>query len=224
MEKTELEKKLEAEAQAEFEAEERITNAEFADENGDGPIELEAELVDLDVDVEALLGERDELQAQCDELKDQLLRARAEFDNYRKRMVREADRTRKMAAEALIRDLLEVVDNLELATQHGDDASGGLAEGVQMVLRQFRETLARQGLEAIETKDQPFNPEIHEAVMQTQSDTHKEGLVVQEFQKGYRLGDVVLRPSRVVVSTGPGTGDAADQPERTESSSGDSES
>jgi molecular chaperone GrpE len=129
---------------------------------------------------------------------------RAEFDNFRKRMTRESDRLRQQAAEALIRDLLPVADHLELALRHKEGCADALGEGVGMVLRQLHEVLGRHGLEPIEAVGQPFNPEVHEAVTQRESSDVPPDSVIEEFQKGYRLGQMVLRPSKVVVSMGSG--------------------
>lgn len=190
--KTELEKRLEAEAQAEQEraAAEKGNGQDSADNETQAAPEPAA------LDVDALIRERDELQ-------DRVLRMRAEFDNFRKRMARESDRLRQQAAEALIRDLLPVADHLELALRHKEGGADALGEGVAMVLRQFHEVLARHGLEPIEAVGQPFNPEVHEAVTQRESTDVPPDSVIEEFQKGYRLGQMVLRPSKVVVSMGP---------------------
>jgi molecular chaperone GrpE len=142
------------------------------------------------------------LQKERDHLADQLLRARAEFDNYRKRMAREAERTRQVAAESLIRDVLPVVDHLDLALKHAEDHPGALGEGVSMVLRQFQEALAKHGVQPIPAIGEPFDPNVHEAVMQQESESTPPDVVVEEFQKGYRLGQMVLRPAKVVVSVG----------------------
>ena len=163
-EKTELEKKLEAEVAAE-----EADSAEAAEETVESASEQPA------IDVESVVRERAALA-------DQLLRMRAEFDNYRKRMARDADRVRQQAAESLIRDLLPVVDHLELAMKHRDGGPDALAEGIGMVLRQFHDVLARHGVEPITSAGAAFNPEVHEAVTQ--------------------LGQLVLRPAKVVVSTG----------------------
>jgi molecular chaperone GrpE len=189
-EKTELEKRLEQRAQKDAddaEGDQRTAPSEDAQETAPA---------DERSDLEALAAERDELN-------DQLLRARAEFDNYRKRMSREAERTRRRAAENVVRDLLPVLDHLELALQHTDDTSGGLSEGVEMVLKQFCDALARHGLEPIPAKGEKFDPTIHEAVMQQASEDIDPHVVIDQYQKGYKLGDFVLRPAKVVVSSGP---------------------
>ncbi len=151
-------------------------------------------------------GEPGVADAQADEiaaLKDQLLRARAEFDNFRKRTAREVERIRKTAAESLIHELLSVVDNLELALQHGDGDKNSLAEGVRLVHKQILDVLERNGLERIDAVGKKFDPNIHEAVAQSASDEVEADHVINEFQRGYRLGGQILRPSKVLVSRGP---------------------
>lgn len=178
IEKTELEKRLEAETAAE---------GSSGEEASDTSQEAEA----AGVDVTALQAERDTLN-------DRLLRTLAEFDNYRKRTAREHDRMRRTAAASLVSDLLAVVDNLERALTHRD--GDGFADGVEMVLKQMRDVLHRHGVEPIPAVGQPFDPDVHEAIMMTQSDEHPCDHVVQELQKGYRLGDQVLRPAKVAVN------------------------
>jgi len=140
--------------------------------------------------------------AERDALKDQLLRARADFDNFRKRVLREGEQARVAAAQGIVRDLLPVADNLERALNHAEDTSGPLAEGVVMVLRQFMDVLTARGLEPIPAMGVPFDPNVHEALSYLPSEEHAAGVVMSEFERGYRLGSAVLRPSRVVVSSG----------------------
>ena len=146
------------------------------------------------------------LTAERDQLNDRLLRLRAEFDNYRKRMVRDAERLRKTAGEALLRDLLPVLDHLELALQHANDSDGPLGQGVSLVLGQFNEVLRRNGVAPIRAVGEAFDPNVHEAVMQTESEEMPPDRVTEEFQRGYMLGDYVLRPSKVAVSATPSEG------------------
>jgi molecular chaperone GrpE len=146
-----------------------------------------------EADVKALKAERDEL-------KDRYLRAMADFDNYRKRMARESERMRKIAAEQIIRGLLPVLDNLERALEHKEGNGSGLADGVAMVLDQMRDVLKNNGLEPIAAAGCPFDPQLHEAVMRAESAEHPADHVVQEFQRGYKLGDYVLRPAKVAVN------------------------
>jgi molecular chaperone GrpE len=143
-----------------------------------------------------------QLSEERDQLKDQLLRARAEFENFRKRKAREAEEMRKRASEELIRELLPVVDHLEMALSHVEDKDSGLAKGVEMVVRQFAALLSARGLSPIPSVGERFDPNVHEALTQQPSDEHPEGFVMNEFQRGYRLGEFVLRPAKVVVSSG----------------------
>ncbi len=140
------------------------------------------------------------LDEECASLRDQLLRSRAEFENYRKRTAREVERIRKTAAESLIHELLAVMDNLELALRNAEDETDPIVQGVRLVHRQMMETLARNGLEPIESLGQRFDPNIHEAVAQAPSDDVEPDHVIEEFQRGYRLGGQILRPSKVLVS------------------------
>ncbi len=149
-----------------------------------------------DAEVVALRLERDTLQ-------DQLLRARAEFDNYRRRVARENEQIRKTAAQGLMRDLLPIVDNMERALSHVEDKTSSLALGVEMILKQFAGVLSTQGLEPIPALGEPFDPNIHEALTHQPSTEYAADSVMEEFQRGYRLGDFVLRPTQVVVSSGP---------------------
>jgi len=143
--------------------------------------------------------------------KDQLLRARAEFDNYRKRVARDAEQLRRTAAQDLLRDLLAVADNLERALEHADaSADGGVAEGVRMVLRQMQDLMASRGVAAIPARGEAFDPNLHEALAMQPSDDCPAGTVLVEFQKGYTLDGAVLRPAKVVVSSGPA--EAAEAP------------
>jgi molecular chaperone GrpE len=143
------------------------------------------------------------LRSERDTLQDQLLRARAEFDNFRRRVARENEQLRKTAAQGLMRDLLPIVDNMERALSHVEDKTSSLALGVEMILKQFAGVLSTQGLEPIPAKGEPFDPNVHEALTHQPSMEYPADTVMEEFQRGYRLGDFVLRPTQVVVSSGP---------------------
>ncbi|HNR34186.1 MAG TPA: nucleotide exchange factor GrpE [Candidatus Hydrogenedentes bacterium] len=185
LKKTELEKKLEAEAAQE--------------KTGTQPEPPPPP----EVDVAALLAERDALRAECDAQKDQFLRTRADFDNYRKRMLREMDQIRIMAAERLVQDLLPVLDNLERAVEHAQAEPAGLIEGVEMVAKQFRDALGRHGVEPIAAAGQPFDPACHEAVACLETADCPPDHVAREMLKGYRMGGSVIRPAKVVVGKAP---------------------
>ncbi|MNN74143.1 heat shock protein GrpE [compost metagenome] len=137
-----------------------------------------------------------------EEHKQRLLRTQADFDNFRRRTQKEKEELGKYASAKLITELLPVVDNFEraLSTTSDNAEIASYAKGVEMILRQFEGILQAEGLTAMETVGQPFNPEYHQAIMQVESEDHEEGIVVEELQKGYLLKDKVLRPAMVKVS------------------------
>jgi molecular chaperone GrpE len=147
-------------------------------------------------------AEQDELgalQAERDELFDRLQRLAAEFDNFRKRAAREQGEMLKRANERLVKELLPVLDDLGRALDAAEEHQEmQLEEGVRLVHRSLASLLEREGLAEIET-DGKFDPHVHEALL-TQPSELEEGSILEVIQKGYRLGDRVLRPARVVVS------------------------
>jgi molecular chaperone GrpE len=145
-----------------------------------------------------------QIRQERDEYREQALRARAEFVNYQKRAKQQADSDRVYAVGSLARDLLEPLDNLERAIG-ALRASGAqdVTAGLDMVQRQLHEILGKHGVEPIEAKGQPFDPNLHDAVMQQPSREHPEGTVIAELSKGYTIRERVLRPSKVAVSAKP---------------------
>jgi molecular chaperone GrpE len=152
-------------------------------------------------DVEETEGVVDGLARERDELVDALQRLQAEFANYKKRAAREQDALVARAHERLVRDLLPVLDDLgralEAAEQHEE---AKLEEGVRLVHRALADVLGKEGLAEIPTDD-GFDPHVHEALLSQPSEAPA-GSVIEVVQKGYKLGDRVLRPARVVVSGG----------------------
>jgi molecular chaperone GrpE len=143
----------------------------------------------------------EEIARERDEYLDALQRLKAEFENYRKRVRREQDDLAARAAERLVKQLLPVLDDLERAlVAASEHEEAKLAEGVQLVHRALADALAKEGLVEVDT-DGDFDPHTQEALLAQPSD-EKEGAVIQVLQKGYKLGDHVLRPARVVVSSG----------------------
>jgi molecular chaperone GrpE len=142
------------------------------------------------------------LQAERDELFDRLQRLAAEFDNFRKRNAREQAATIERANERLVKELLPIVDDLgralEAAAEHEE---AKLEEGVRLTHRALADLLQKEGLAEIET-DGKFDPHVHEALLSQPSD-QEEGSVIEVVQKGYKLGEKVLRPARVVVAAPP---------------------
>jgi molecular chaperone GrpE len=150
--------------------------------------------------------ELDELTAtarQRDEYLDALQRLKAEFDNYRKRVARDQQELAARAHERLVRELLPVLDDLERALEAADKhEEAQLEEGVALVHRSLADLLAREGLVEVPTEG-AFDPHSQEALL-AQPSPEEEGTVIQVLQKGYKLGDLVLRPARVIVSQGNG--------------------
>jgi molecular chaperone GrpE len=141
------------------------------------------------------------LKKERDDLKDQLLRSRAEFANYQRRAKQQAEAEKLYAVGDLARDLLEAIDNLERATEAlRSSTSEGITAGLEMVQKQLLATLAKYGVEPIKALEQPFDPNFHDALLQQPSTEHPEGTVVAELGKGYKIHDRVLRPSKVAVS------------------------
>jgi molecular chaperone GrpE len=144
------------------------------------------------------------LTQERDDLKEQLLRARADFINYQRRAKQQADEIRAYAAGSLAGDLLEPLDNLDRAIAAlRDSGVEGITAGLEMVQRQLLDILAKHGVEPISAHGEPFDPNLHDAMLQQPSDQHPEGTVVAELGKGYKIRDRVLRPSKVAVSVKP---------------------
>jgi molecular chaperone GrpE len=152
--------------------------------------------------------ELEALRTENEELIDSLQRLKAEFDNYRKRAARDQEQLVARAHERLVKELLPVVDDLERALQAAEGhEEAKLEEGVRLVHRAFSDALVREGLEEVPV-DGKFDPHVHESLLSQPSDA-EEGSVIEVLQKGYRLGDRVLRPARVVVAA-PKEEDASD--------------
>src|ERR671922_299349 len=141
------------------------------------------------------------LERERDEYLNDLQRVAAEFENYRKRVARDQESLVARAHERLVKELLPVLDDLERALEAAaEHQEARLEEGVRLVHRELEEALAKEGLVEIETNGR-FDPHVHEALLSQPSD-EDEGSILEVLQKGYRLGDRVLRPARVVISQG----------------------
>jgi molecular chaperone GrpE len=138
---------------------------------------------------------------------DRFLRQVAELDNFKKRTARERDDAIRFANEAMIKDLLPVVDNLERAVAHAAGGGNGkpIVEGVEMVLKGLLDVLAKHGVTQISALGQSFDPSKHEAMAQVESESHEPNAVVDELHKGYMLRDRLLRPALVSVAKAPET-------------------
>ena len=160
------------------------------DETDDVPEEALAE--------EALvpLAEFAAVSAERDQYLDSLRRLKAEFDNSRKRQERDRTRILESASEKLVQELLPVLDNLDRALE----SEGDIREGVRATRDQLADVLANEGLLPVASDGQPFDPNVHEAVMGQPSEDHEEGTVLQTFQRGYLLNGRAIRPAKVVVA------------------------
>ncbi len=158
--------------------------------------------VQQELDAAALAAELEKTKAQCDEYLDLAQRKQAEFANYRRR----TEGVRQEAFDDGRRDaidkLLPIIDNLERALAAAGENEGGLKAGVEMVLRQTKETFAKMGVEEIDPLGQPFDAELHNAVMQGSEDEGEPGTVCMVLQKGYKLGNRVIRHAMVKVVAG----------------------
>ncbi|MCL2449661.1 MAG: nucleotide exchange factor GrpE [Polyangiaceae bacterium] len=141
-------------------------------------------------------------QAEAARLKDAWLRAVADFDNFRKRSRRELEDARRSGREDVVRALLPVFDNLERALQSAQRSTDvkSMADGLSMVQRQFIEALGREGIARVATVGSPFDPTVHEAIQQVETDEHLPGTIIAEVQPGYTQGDRLLRAAMVVVA------------------------
>lgn len=149
---------------------------------------------------EAPTQELARLQQEVDRFKELYLRKMADFENYRKRQEREMVEFRRLANADLLRELFPVLDNLERALEAPGSEGSGLRAGVELVLRQFKEILGRFGVVEIDPQGLPFDPTVHEALARHETPDVAENTVVQVLEKGYMLGERLLRPARVVVA------------------------
>jgi molecular chaperone GrpE len=141
----------------------------------------------------------DEIRRERDSLQDRLLRTAAEFDNYRKRMDRERRDLAEYTAGEVMSELLPIVDNLERALQAAAEEDP-LRKGVELIHRQMLDVLRKRGVKPIEALGADFDPNFHQAVIHEESETHREGEVMEELQRGYLVGERLLRPAMVKVA------------------------
>jgi len=144
----------------------------------------------------ALAEELESARQERDQYLDALRRLKAEFENSRKRQERERERVFSMAAERLVQELLPVLDNLDRALEAGGD----IREGVLATRNQLADVLGNEGLLPVASDGQPFDPNVHEAVMGRPSEEHEEGTILQTFERGYLLNGKPIRPAKVVVA------------------------
>jgi molecular chaperone GrpE len=167
-------------------SEETEVVAEAPSEMSQGPSSLEARLADA--------------EAKRDEYLDLLQRTKADFENYRKRALRDQERLVAHAHERLVKELLPILDDLERALEAAErHEEAALVDGVKLVQKSLRKALEKEGLAEIETEG-PFDPHVHEAMLTQPGNGAESGSVLGVVQRGYRLGDKVVRPARVIVA------------------------
>lgn len=165
-----------------------------ATESGEGSTSSSKELSQNDELVQALAEAEGHYQ--------RYLRAQADFDNFRRRTMKEKEDIANYTSAKLVGKLLPVLDNFEraLATEQAENGIESLIKGVYMISRQLGQVLEQEGVQPMEVIGQPFNPDFHQAVMTVKTDEYGEGIVVEQLEKGYMLRDKVLRPAMVKVS------------------------
>lgn len=176
----------------------KLKASRHEDDAFDPPLEPEP-VSDLQTQVDSLAAERASLY-------DQLLRRQAEFENYRKRVERERSVLYQRGRDDVLLQFLPVVDNFERALESLESSEGdaeALRHGVELIHKQFKDALSKFGLEPVESVGQTFDPHLHEAVTTEPSDKHKENTIIEEFQRGYRIGNKLLRPAKVKVASSP---------------------
>lgn len=164
-----------------------VQNAEMRENNKKAD-----EIIELKKQVESQ-------KVQIEETEDRLKRVAAEFDNYKKRNAKERDGMYNSLVADIVSGLLPVVDNLENAA-NAETKDEEYKKGIELVLKQFKDILVSKGVEEIETVGKTFDPELHEAVSSVQDNTKGEKEIVQEYRKGYKIGDRVIRHSMVIVA------------------------
>ena len=176
--------------------EETVENTEVKEENtAEGTVET------VEENKEPTMEEKlEEAQKQAKDNLDKYIRQLAEFENFRKRSNSEKTAMYSNGVRDTVEKLLPVIDNFERAVEAADDKEDPMYKGVEMILKQFMEILENLGVKEIPSKGEPFDPNVHSAVMHVDDESCDENVVVEVFQKGYTLGDKVIRPSMVKVA------------------------
>jgi len=156
-------------------------------------------------DIDTRQEEIENLRRELEEEKQRHLRTRADFDNYRKRMERELERQRVHAKKEILQDLLTFLDYFDQAKKQVKDTAA--AEGLEIMSRQFNDLLHRHGVRPVDCLGEPFDPEEQEGIGYLETDQYDEGCVCEEISPGYKLGDILLKPARVMVACNPENGE-----------------
>ena len=165
-------------------------------------LKIQKELSSLRKEFKEQQKELGSIDKEADQYLDYLKRLKAEFDNYKKRNLKEQGRKITLFSEDLIKQFLPIVDDLERAldvVKEKEDVTS-FVRGVEIIFNQLKNTLGKQGLEQIRAKGEPFDPYLHEAIMKVELDEYPDNIIVEEMRKGYKLKDRVLRPTMVKVN------------------------
>ena len=179
-------------------------------EDGKAP---KSESSDAEISLKEMEAKFEAKKEEAEETYERLLRVSAEFENYKKRAAREMDEFRKYANQSLLKEMLSVVDNLELAinsSNDGEKTDQSLIKGLNLTLNEIMKVFEKFNVTPIEARGKVFDPAFHEAVMREETDDYPENTVISEFQKGYLIHDRLLRPAMVVVAV-PKTTNAKDE-------------
>jgi molecular chaperone GrpE len=182
----------------------------------EGDLHKHSPSVPVDDELKVLEAKLEAKEREFNETHDRLMRVTAEFENYKKRASREIEDFRKYANQSLLKEMLSVLDHIELAIQAASSKSGcekNLLEGLNLTQKEFLRILDKFNVKTIEAVGQPFNPEFHEAILREPSDELPENTVLREMQKGYLINGRLLRPSLVVVAA-PRAQNGLPDPER----------
>ncbi len=164
----------------------------------------ESEAVADDTSDSIIVEEVESMKQEIDKINNQYIRLAADFDNYRKRQMQERESLLKYGAEETLKKMIEALDNIDRASASIEKVEDveTVKNSYNLVFKQIFDVLSKMGLEVIDTKEKEFDPNLHEAVMQTPTNEFPENTIINELQKGYKLGDKVLRPSLVNVAVG----------------------
>jgi len=205
---------------------EEASNQTPAQEAGDGqandrpepacvPAADEQPAVDASAIISELEARIEQLSADSEQLKDKYLRALADLENSRRRAREEQSEAVRAAEASFVRAFLSVLDNFERALEAAASApdAQSVVQGIQLIHKQFSDILSKRGVKRIEAAGKGFDPHLHEAVGYKPTEDHPEGIVIEEVEKGYRMGKQILRPSRVIVSVAPSPAQDSPEPE-----------
>ncbi len=152
--------------------------------------------------------QNDDIKEEFDKLNDKYLRLYADFDNYRKRVEKEIEDIKEATKRSLINDFLVILDNMEKALNISSDHKESIIEGIELTMKSFKDILKKHGVEEINPENEQFDPDFHDALMTQESKDLPKNTVMQTLEKGYRYKDRLIRPAKVIVSSGSKDGEA----------------